>query len=124
MRDYHELYLKCNVLLLADVFEKFRNNSLKYYGLCPNHHLSAPTLNWDAMLNMTKIKLEFISDPEIHIFFEKGMRVRVSYSSNRYRKASNKYLKSYDPKQESKSIIYLDPNYLYGYAMSKFLQTS
>ena len=124
MRDYHELYLKCNVLLLADVFEKFRNNSLKYYGLCPNHHLSAPTLNWDAMLNMTKIKLEFISDPEIHIFFEKGMRVRVSYSSNRYRKASNKYLKSYDPKQESKSIIYLDPNYLYGYAMSKFLPTS
>ena len=76
------------------------------------------------MLNMTKTELELISDPDIHIFFEKGMRVRVSYSSNRYRKASNKYLKSYDPKQESKSIIYLDANYLYGYAMSKFPPTS
>ena len=63
IKDNHDLYLKCDILLLADVFEKFRNNSLKNYGLCPSHCLSAPTLSCDAMLNMTKIKLELISDP-------------------------------------------------------------
>ena len=54
MKDYHDLYLKCDVLLLADVFEKFRNNSLKNYGLCPSHYLSAPALSWNAMPNMKK----------------------------------------------------------------------
>ena len=57
MKDYDDLYLKCDVLLLADVFEKLRNNSLKNYELFPNHYLSTPTLSWDAMLNMTKVKL-------------------------------------------------------------------
>ena len=121
MKYYHDLYLKCDVLLLADVFEKFRNNSIKNSGLCPSHYLSAPALSWDAMLSMTKIKLELISDPDMYIFFEKVMRGGVSYISNTYRKANNKYLKSYDPKLESKYIIYLDASNLYGYAMSKFL---
>ena len=57
MKDYYDFCLKCDVLLLADVFEKFRNNSLKNYGLCPSHYLSAPGLSWDAMLKMKKIKL-------------------------------------------------------------------
>ena len=122
-KDYHDFFLKCGVLLLADVFKKFRNNNLKNYGLRPSHNLSALALSCDAMLNMTKIKLELISDPDMYIFFEKGMRGGVSYISNRYSKASNKCLKSYDPKQESKHI-YLDANNLYGYAMSKFLPTS
>ena len=65
MKDYHDLYLKCDVLLLADVFEKFRNNSLKNYGLCPSHYLSEPGLSWDAMLKTTKIELELIPDPDI-----------------------------------------------------------
>ena len=56
MKDYHELSLKCDVLLLADTFEKFRNNSLKNYGLCPSHYLSAPGLSWDAILKMKKIE--------------------------------------------------------------------
>ena len=76
------------------------------------------------MLDMTKVKLEIIPDPDLCILFEKGTRGGVSYISNRYSKANNKYLKSYDPKQESKHIIYLDANNLYGYAMSKFLPTS
>ena len=117
------MYFKCDVLLSADVFEKFRNNSIKNYGLCSGHYLSAPTLRWDAMLNMIK-KLELISDPGMCIFFEKGMRGRVSHISNRYSKVNNKYLKSYDPKQELKLIIYIDANNLYGYAMSKFLPAS
>ena len=109
MKPMNDLYLKCDVLLLADVFERFRNESLKNYELCPSHYLSAPALSWDAMLNMKKVELELIPDP---------------YISNRYSKANDKYLKSYDPKQEPKHIIYLDANNLCGYALSKFLPTS
>ena len=86
--------------------------------------MSAPALSWDAVLSMTKIKLELISDPDLYMFFEKGMSSGVSYISNTYIKANNKYLKSYDPKEESKHVIYLDANNLYGYAISKFLPTS
>ena len=60
MKDYHNLYLKYNVLLLADAFEKFRNNSLTNYRLYLSHHLSAPALNWNVMLNITKVELELI----------------------------------------------------------------
>ena len=123
IKDYYDLCLKCDVLLLADVFEKIRNNSLKNYGLCPSHYLSAPALIWDAMLNMTKIKLELISDPDIYIFFKKGMRGGFSYISYRYSKAKNKYLKSYNPEQ-NQNILYLDANNLYGYTVSMFLPTS
>ena len=124
LKDYHDLYLKCDVLPLADVLEPFRDNSVKNYGLCPSDYLSAPALSWDAMLNMTKVELELIPDLDMYIFFGRGTRGRVSYISNRCSKANNKYLKSYDPKQESKDIIHLDANNLYGYAMSKFLPTS
>ena len=103
---------------------KCRTNSLKNYGLCPSHYFSVPALSWDAVLNMKKVELELITDPDMHIFFEKGMRGKTFYISNRYCKASNKYLKSYDPKQQSKHIIYVDANNLYGCAMSKFLPTS
>ena len=57
MKDYHNLYLRCHILLLADAFGKFRNYSLKSYGLYSNHYLSAPGLSWDALLKMTKNKL-------------------------------------------------------------------
>ena len=69
MKDYHDLHLKCDVFLLADVSENFRNNSLKNYGLCPSHYLSAPGLNWNS--KMTKIELELIPDPDTYIFFKK-----------------------------------------------------
>ena len=86
--------------------------------------MSAPALSWDAMLNMTKVELELILDPDMYIFFEKGKRGVVSYISNRCTEANNKYLKFYDPKQESKHVIYLDVNNLYGYVMSKCFPTS
>ena len=62
MKDYHNLYLKWDVLLLADFFEKFRSNCLENYGSRPSHYLSAPALSWDAMLNITKVELELILD--------------------------------------------------------------
>ena len=98
MKDYHDLYLKGNVLLLADVFEKFRNNSLKNYGLSSSYYLTALVLSWDAILNMTKTGLEVIPVPDMYMFFEKGTRGGVFYIYNRYSKTNNKYLKSYDPK--------------------------
>ena len=69
--NYHDLYLKCDVLLLADVF---RNRNLENYGLCPSQYLNAPGLSWDTILKITKIELELIPDPDMYIFFEKGTR--------------------------------------------------
>ena len=98
--EYHNLYLKCGVLLLTDGFEKYRNNSLKNYGLFWSHYLSAPALSCVVMLNMTKVELDLIPDPDMYIFLDKGIKGGVSYISNKYSKANNKYLKSYDPKQD------------------------
>ena len=100
MKDYHDLYLKCAVLLLADVFRKFRNNSLKIYRVCPKHYLSASALSWDAVLNMTKVEPELITDPNMYIFFEKDMGGGVSYIGNRYSQANNKHFKSYEPNRK------------------------
>ena len=73
MGDYHDHYLKKGVLLLADVNEKFINTCLKYYGLDPSHYFSAPGLSWDAMLKMTSIELEKISDIDQYLFIEKKL---------------------------------------------------
>ena len=124
IKNYYDLYLKCDVLLLADAFEKFRNNSVNNNGLCPSHYLSAPAISWDAMLNMIKVKLELIPDANMYIFFEKGTRSGVCDTYNRYSRAKKKYLKYYDTKKELKDIIYLDANNLYAYAMLKFLPPS
>ena len=77
--------------------KKFRNNSLNNYGSCPSHYLGSSGLSWDAILKMTKTELELIPNSDMHIFFEKGTRGWISHISNRYSKASHKYLKSYDP---------------------------
>ena len=73
MGDYHDHYLKKDVLLLADVFEKFIDTCLKFYGLDPCHYFSSPGLSWDAMLKMTGVKLEKMSDIDKHLFIEKGL---------------------------------------------------
>ena len=121
MADYHDHYLKKDVLLLADVFEKFTSESLKFYKLKPSHYFSSPGLSWDAMLKMTGIKLELISDIDKHLFIEKGLRGGISYISKRFSKPNNKYMKNYDPTKESKFIMYLDENNLYGWGMIQHL---
>ena len=121
MGDYHDHYLKKDVLLLADVFEKFIGTCLKYYGLDPCHYFSSPGLSWDAMLKMTGVKLEKISDIDQYLFIEKGTRGGISYITKRYAKASNKYMNDYDPKKPLIFISYLDMNNLYGWAMSEYL---
>ena len=90
--------LKKDVLLLADVFEKITDTCLKFYGLEPCHYFITPGLNWDAMLEMTGVKLEKISDIEKYLFTEKGLWGGISYIAKRYAKANNKYMNDYDPK--------------------------
>ena len=124
MRDYHDLYLESDVLLLADVFENFRNVCLKNYKLDPAWYYTSPGLTWDAALKMTGIELELLTDPDMLLMIEKGIRGGVSMISKRHGKANNKYMgKEYDPSQPSKYITYLDANNLYGWAMSKPLPT-
>ena len=123
MGEYHDLYLKSDVLLLADIFENFRKTCLEYYKLDPCHYFTSPGLSWDAMLKMTDIKLELMTDIDMFQFIEKGMRGGISYIANRYGKGNNKYIKSYDKTKPSKYIMYLDANNLYGWAMSQYLPT-
>ena len=123
MGDYHNLYLKSDIVILADVFENFRKTCLKYYKLDPCHYFTSPGLSWDAMLKMTDIKLELMTDIDMFQFIEKGMRGGISYIANRYSKANNRYTKNYDEKAPSKYIMYLDANNLYGWAMSQYLST-
>ena len=123
MGDYHDLYLKSDILLLADVFENFRKTCLQYYKLDPCHYFTSPGLSWDAMLKMTNIRLDLITDVDMYQFIEKGMRGGVSYIANRFGEANNKYMKNYDEEAASKYIMYLDANNLYGWAMSQYLPT-
>ena len=116
MGEYHDLYIGSDVLLLTDVFENFGITCMQYYKLDPCHYFMSPGLSWDAMLKMTNIKLELMTDIDM---FQFG----VSYIANRYGKANNKYMKEYDEKAPSKYIMYLDANNLYGWAMSQYLPT-
>ena len=106
--DYHNHYLKKDVLLLADVFEKFIDTCLKFYGIDPCHYFSSPGLSWDAMSKMTEIKSEKLSDIQKYLFIEKGFRGGICYIAKRYAKANNKYMNDYDPEKPSTFITYLD----------------
>ena len=121
MGNYHNYYLKKDVLQLADVCEKFIGKCLKYFELDPCHYFSSPGLSWNAMLKMTGVKLEKISDIDKYLFIEKGLRGGISYIAKRYAKANNKYMNDYDPKKPSTFISYLDMNNLYGWAVSEYL---
>ena len=123
MGGYHDLYLKLDVLLLADVLENFRKTCMQYYKLDPCHYCTNPGLSWDAMLKMTDIKLELIIVVDVFQFIEEGMHGRVSYIANRYGKANSEYMKEYDENAPSKHIMYLDANNIYGWAMSQYLPT-
>ena len=124
-KDYHDLYNKSDVLLLADVFENFRDVCMKNYQLDPAWYYTAPGLAWDACLKKTGVELELLSDPDMLLMFEKGIRGGISMISNRHGKANNSYMDDeYDDKRATKYITYLDANNLYGWAMCKPLATS
>ena len=117
--DYHDLYVKTDVALLAEVFENFRNLRQEQYGLVPAHYYTSPGLSWDALLNKTGVELELFTDLEMHLFVERGRRGGISMVSKRYAKANNPLVPDYDPSKPNKYIMYLDASNLYGWAMSK-----
>ena len=118
--EYHDLYLKTDVLLLADVFEEFRNICMDNYSLDPAWYYTSPGLSWDALLKHSKANLELLSDPDMLLLFEKGIRGGISMISNRHGRANNKYMEEkFDSSQQSKFVPYLDANNLYGWAMMK-----
>ncbi|GFW51080.1 uncharacterized protein TNCV_3593621 [Trichonephila clavipes] len=123
LRDYHDLYVTVDVLLLSDIFENFRTLCQNYYKIDPCHTYTAPGLAWQACLKMTKVRLELLTDIDMHLFIEKGIRGGVAMISHRYAKANNAYLSNYDSSLPSSYIIYLDANNLYGWAMSQHLPT-
>jgi len=124
MREYHDLYNKSDVLLLADVFENFRDVCIQHYKLDPAWYYTSPGLSWDAALKKTDVKLELLSDPDMLLMFERGTRGGISTISHRYAKSNNKYMgEKYDADLPSKYITYLDANNLYGGAMSEPLPT-
>lgn len=124
MAQYHDLYLKTVVILLADVFEAFRKTAFEFNKLDPLHYLSSPGLSWYACLKKTGVQLEILTDPDQYLFIEKGMRGGLSLIYNRYARANNPYLpESYDRNAENSYIVYLDSNNFYGYALSEPLPT-
>ena len=119
--DYHDLYVQSDTLLLSDVFNNFRDMCLKEYELDPAHFLSLPGLAWQACLKKTNIELELLTDYDMLLMVEEGIRGGICQSIHRYAKANNKYMKNYNNNEESSYIQYLDANNLYGWAMSKKL---
>ena len=119
--DCHDLYVPSDTLLLADVFNNFRDMCIKEYELDPAHFLSLPGLAWLACLKKTNIELELLTDYDMLLMVEEGIRGGICHSIHRYAKANNKYMKNYNNNEESSYIQYLDANNLYGWVMSKKL---
>ena len=119
--EYHDLYVRSDTLLLADVFENFRYACMKNYELDPAHFISLAGLAWQACLKKTNVELELLTDYDILLMIEEGIRGGICHAIQRYAKGNNKYIRDYDKNKESSYIQYLDANNLYGKAMSEKL---
>ena len=122
--DYHNLYLRTDVVLLANVYEAFRDTCLRHYELDPAHFYTSPGLAWRACLKHTGIRLELLTDPDMLLMFEREIRGGITQAVRKYASANNKYVGDrFDPKSESSYLQYLDVNNLYSWTMSQPLST-
>ena len=122
-KDYHMPYLNYDVLLLADVFETFRKTCISSYKLDTANYLTCPSLAWDALLTMTNIKLEQISDMILLDIIERMKRGGLCFvGSKRYVEANNRYVGNYDINKPEIYLMYWDANNSYGWAMSQLLR--
>ncbi|CAH0562755.1 unnamed protein product [Brassicogethes aeneus] len=121
--EYVDLYMKTDILLLADVFEQFRTSCLKTYELDPAHYFTLPGYTWDCMLKYTEQELELLTDLDMFLFVERGIRGGLSQVCGKRRsQANNKYMaQAYDSSKPSKYLMYFDVNNQYGWAMSQYL---
>ena len=119
--EYRDLYIQSDTLLLADVFGNSRNMCIKIYEFDPAKFLSAPALAWQAALKKTKVKLDILTDIDMLLMVEKGIRGAICHSIYQYAKANNKYMENYDKNKESSYIQYWYVNNLNGWAMSQIL---
>ena len=119
-----DTFIYSDTLLLADVFENFRNTCIKVYKLDPAHFLSAPGLAWQACIKKTEVKLELLTDVDMLLMAEKGIRGGICHAIYRYAKANNKYIQNYNKDKEESFLQYIDANNLYGWAMSQKLPVS
>ncbi|KAK5647553.1 hypothetical protein RI129_002445 [Pyrocoelia pectoralis] len=119
--EYSDIYLKSDVLLLADIFENYREKCLHNYEVDPAHYFTAPGLSWDAMLKKTGVELELLTDIDMLHFFKGGVRGGVSTCTQRTAIANNKFLPNYDPSKPTSFIIYLDACNLYGHSQCQYL---
>ena len=115
--------MEFDVHLFADVFENFCSICLEIYGLDTAHFYTAPGLAWQAALKMTGVDLEILTDLDMHLFIERGLRGGVAMISKRFAEANNPYLQHYDDERPKNYLMYLDTNNLYGWAMSQSLPT-
>ncbi|XP_057308003.1 uncharacterized protein LOC130645896 [Hydractinia symbiolongicarpus] len=122
--NYHDVYLNTDVLLLPDVFETFRHTCQEHYGIDLPHFYTTPGLAWRAALKETKVALELLTDINMLLMFEKGLRGGIIQAVKRYAKANNSYMPDYKPDEASTFIQYLDANNFYGWAMVQKLPTN
>ncbi|HZD82294.1 MAG TPA: DNA polymerase, partial [Nitrososphaeraceae archaeon] len=121
LHDYLEKYCIIDVLLLADCYLSFRGECMEAYGLDPTYCYSLPGYSFEAFLKQSEVELEQLSDPDMYLFFESSIHGGITSTVKRYSKANNKNVPNYNPNEPPNSLLYIDANNLYGYAMSQHL---